>query len=187
MTKLAVDWWIRQRLGYIREAICWGFADHCYDIVETAFETNKEQNRWPTSWNTYWPAMGMSSSGNLNRKRHGSNATETHECLGIASLVDVLPPQLPPRNCDDWLLAAVLYICEDTPLKDAELFVSYSLYEFRNYRELQAQTKSSQRQAMNELPVSDLDIQQFASRFNVDACMAKTVITNIKSQLEQHL
>jgi hypothetical protein len=188
MKKLAVDWWIRERHETkFRKALNWGFADHCYTVIENGFESNKQRGRWPASWNSYVAAISMASDGNLKRKRSGDNATQIHECLGIASLVDTTPQNLPPPNCKSWLLAAILYLCEDVSLKNAEIFVAYCVQQLERHRELQAGLANRDRLLFVELSLKSPDIEEVSEALAVDVEHARLAVAEVKRRLEECL
>jgi DNA-directed RNA polymerase specialized sigma24 family protein len=188
MKKLTVDWWIRDRHApQVRKALCWGFADHCYDVVEAGLESNKARNLWPNSWTSYTNAIALASDANVTRKRRGENPTAVHECIGIATLIDTAPPQLTPPQCGSWLLAAVLYLCDGLPLKSAEIFVAYSLQQLARHRKRQAGLRSKERPAFVELVLNDTDIRELAEELRVDFQHAQRAISDAQRQCQEAL
>lgn len=190
MTRLAVDWWICQRHGRrIREALNWGFAEHCYNIVDKGLADNKEKKRWPSSWTTYTSAAALSGDSNRLRKQHGEDATATHEFVGIATLIGASPQQLPPPKSEVWLVATVLYACEEfarkkISLKDAELFVHYCLRQFAKHQKSQAELTSKFRPDFAELIIVDADLVDLANELDVPPADAFNSISNTKLLLE---
>jgi hypothetical protein len=183
--RLAIDWWIHHRHSVkFRKALCFGFADHCYNVIENGLAANKERGIWPTSWNTFVPAYGFSSDANLKRKRAGENATHIFECVGLASLIDASPPLLIPPGCQPWLVAAVRYLMRKVEIRHAELFVEYSIQQLKRYRERQTPRPARDRDLFAELPIDGGGIGELAAARGIDPQRARQIISDLKGCLE---
>jgi hypothetical protein len=183
--RLAIDWWIHQRHNAkFRKALCFAFAEHCYNVIEKGLATNKQRGIWPSSWNTLVPAYGLASDANLKRKRAGENATQIFECIGLASLIDSSPPLLIPVGCEPWLTAAVCYLERKTEPTDAELFVDYCIQQLKRHRERQAPLLAKDRVLVAELLIDGDAIGELAAVRGIASQRASQIISDLKGYLE---
>ena len=157
---LPVDWWVQwSDVKLIREGLRKAFAETCYAVVLENIRKNRQcnPNVFPSSWKQYTTAMRHSSDDVTHRKRKGERPTHVEELLGISSMLNIHPKELPP-SIFEWLEIAVLEICEKANIEcrglDSAPFTDYCLTLYRHKLQTKEQFVRLQMWELEECCVS---------------------------------